>query len=323
MEKLKALFVMAVAAVALCSCSAQAVKEESGSICVASWNVQNLFDARPDGTEYSEYTPDSGWTASMYERRLENVRTVLSYLPSAGDYIIVLNEIEGPKVIEDLIKVHKIANMGLCWFACAGAQGGAIQTAVVSSMPFVGARVHDVGQDLRPVLEVEFETPRGKLFVLAVHFKSNVGGVLETAERRRKAALATAQIAKAIELQNPGCIVLVCGDMNDECWENGVLARGGELPTSGRFCWDAWYCFWLDEGLSLWPIGSYLYDDIWRCYDNILISQAGNDGSGYEYSKAGVVFKGILVSADSKPAKWDRRLLKGVSDHLPVWIIMH
>ena len=34
----------------------------------------------------------------------------------------------------------------------------------------------------------------------------------------------------------------------------------------------------------------------------------------------GVVFRGILSNAGKKPAAWDRRLLTGVSDHLPVWV---
>ena len=84
----------------------------------------------------------------------------------------------------------------------------------------------------------------------------------------------------------------------------------------------SWYCFWEDQGLSLWPNGSYWYSGSWRCYDNILVSLSGRDGAGLEVNDCGVVFKGILSTADSKPAAWNRRLLTGVSDHLPVWVML-
>ncbi len=309
-------FMSILLSVSLCSCDAQAAGEEGAALCVATWNVQNLFDASFSGLEYEEYGPDSGWTEAMYQRRLDNVRRVLGYLPKARDYIIVLNEVEGPDVVEDMVLSEDIASMGLRYYACAGAVGGSIQTAVISSLPIVSAKVHDVGTGQRPVLEVCF----GELFVLAVHYKSNVGGVLDAAAIRREEARATAQIVRTLEAENPGCLVLVAGDMNDECWEDGIIGPSGELPTTSGFGRGLWHCFWLSEDPGLWPRGSLMYNDRWLRYDNFLVSQAAFDGSGLELSGCGVVFKGVLVSTDSKPARWDRRLLKGVSDHLPVWI---
>ena len=326
MKKARNIIMSVLILIALASCSVscreQVPASDESSVCIASWNVQNLFNASLDGGEYDEYKPESGWDQGSYERRLASIRTVLGYLPMSREKIIVLNEVEGPDVVEELIKTNDITNLGLCWFACTSSENLVVQTAVISPLPIEHASVHEVDENLRPVLEVCIETGRGKLFILAVHFKSNLGGVEETALLRRKGAEVTAQISKVIERENPGCLILVCGDMNEECWDNRIMGPDGPLKASGSFIPGSWYCFWEDQGLSLWPNGSYWYSGSWRCYDNILVSSSGRDGAGLEVNDCGVVFKGILSTADSKPAAWNRRLLTGVSDHLPVWVML-
>ena len=304
----------------LSSCNAQSAAETEKSLCVATWNVQNLFDAVYDGTEYEEYTLSSGWTQSAYESRLTGLRRVLNNLPSSGFYILVLNEIEGPNVVEDLIKSRDLIKLGLCHYACTEEDWSPIQIAVASSIPITSAHVHAVGEELRPVLEVCFDTGSGRVFVLACHFKSNVGGVSETEGSRLKAASVVAQIARNLEAENPGSLVLVCGDLNEECAVGKAISEAGPLPCSATFERGHWYDFWRNPEEVCWSGGSYWYDGSWRGYDHILIPLSGNDLWGWDYSESGVVFSNAQRTADGKPFSWDRRLLKGISDHLPVWV---
>ena len=322
MRKLRLFLLFVLTVFFIVSCSGQGVLESSDGLCIASWNVQNLFDAKLDGNEYEEYKPSSGWNQSAYESRLSNVRKVLCSLPSSKSYIIVLNEIEGSDVIEDLIKDGDMAKMSLRYYACTGMEGGAIQTAVVSSIPIKAARVHDTGEGQRPILETEFDTDSGKIFVLAMHLKSNIGVASETAAMRKGEAETLKEVSRQILSDNPGSVVLICGDMNEECWDNNSMGKGEDavLRVKGEFEREAWYCFWMDTSLSLWPGGSYMYNGLWKCYDNILISSAASDGTGWEFESCGIVFESIQKTADSKPFSWDRNLLKGVSDHLPVWV---
>ena len=322
MEKAKAFLICILVVLSVSSCSGQAPAEGQSTVCVATWNVQNLFNAVLDGAEYDEYKPSSGWNESMYKRRLSNAAKVLSCLPEAGEYVIVLNEIEGPYVAEGLLFQQEMRKLGLHWYACTSKEGSPIQSAVVSSLPVTGARIHEVDGELRPVLEVELEAAGEKIFIFAVHFKSNVGGTAQTQEARILAASVVNRIAQTVAMENPGALMLVCGDLNDECWENRTLGRDGEIKVSGTFGRDSWYCFWMDEGLTFWPQGSYFYGGSWKSYDNILVSQSGGDNSGLEFMGAGVVFEGIIRTADSKPFAWNRDLLSGVSDHLPVWILL-
>lgn len=320
MKKNRMIIIALLALILLPSCDARSAAEQKGTLCVATWNVQNLFDAEPDGNEYDEYTPSSGWGQRAYENRLAAARRVLDNLPLSGDYILVLNEIEGPYVVEDLINSHDLIKLGLRYFACTEETWSPIQIAVASSMPISDARVHAVGENLRPILEVEFETGFGKIFVLACHFKSNVGGVTETESQRILAARTAAQISRTLEAENPGALVLICGDLNEECTVGEALSGEGPLPCGSTFSRGQWYDFWMDGDSVPWPGGSYWYDGAWRSYDNILISLAGNDLWGWDYSDSGVVFTQFQKAADGKPFAWDRRLLKGISDHLPVWV---
>ena len=318
-----------------CSCKAQpevvhgspGVASFGGdSLCVATWNVQNIFDDVDDGGEYDEYTKAGGWSTQAFQRRLDGASEVLSHLPSCGDCIVVLNEVENANVVSCLASMTRPGGCVLPWFAFAKASGAAMGLAVMSSMPIVDARVHGVGEGLRPVLEVSVETSLGLVSVLAVHFKSNVGGVEETAPFRRLAGEVVSQVAASILRDNPGRLVLVCGDFNEECWDGNSIGRGldstAALKVSGSFGRGVWYCQWLDDSAMAWPNGSYCYGDVWRCYDNILVSSAGCDGSGYELKGSGVVFSGSIRGVDDKPNSWKRSLLKGVSDHLPVWVVL-
>lgn len=316
-----ALFLLVV--FALSSCEANAQIERPSALCVASWNVQNLFNAQDDGAEYSEYKAQSGWSQKDYDKRLSNVRKTLCALPKAQDYIVVLNEIENSDVVKDILFSRDVSNLGICYYAATRETDSAIQIAVVSSLPISDANIHQVGDGLRPILEVGFDTSWGRVFVLAVHFKSNVGGVEQTSEARKQSARTVSEIAAALQRNNPGCLVLVCGDMNEECWDDGAIGRvkASPLQTSSAFERGKWYCFYLDESLGLSSFGSYMYNGDWKGYDNILVSLAGGDGNGLDFKGAGILNKGFLMTADGRPFAWSRDLLAGISDHLPVWTL--
>ncbi len=308
------------------SCQLQPEEASDASICVASWNVQNLFDDVDNGTEYTEYLSTNGWNSKSYNLRLENTAQVINYLPKAQDYLIVLNEIENTNVLEGLLKQKQLRSKKFYWYAFAKAENSSIGTAVISSLEIVKATVHQTDNSLRPILEVEFNTNSGKLYLLSLHLKSNVGGESETAPQRLKAAKVVAQVAAELKKNNPGCLILVCGDFNEECWADNTMTRlstvTAPLKVSNTFSNGWWYNPWLDASQNLWPNGSYYYNEHWKCYDNLLISQEGKDGTGLEFQKAGVLFQGILRTSDDKPNAWVPSLLKGVSDHLPVWVLL-
>ena len=320
------LFVLALPLLLSFSCQLDPSEGAQIALCVASWNVQNLFDDIDNGTEYSEYLNSNGWGSKGYNLRLSNTAQVLESIPKAQDYIVVLNEIENTNVVEGLLSQKKLKSKNLSWYAFASSSSGAIGTAVMSSLEIASAKVHHTDDSLRPILEVEFNTTNGKLYLLSLHLKSNLGGETETAPMRLKAAKVVTQVATELKKNNPGCLILICGDFNEECWACNTMSHlsttTAPLKVSGTFSNGKWYCPWLDTTQNMWPNGSYYYNDHWKCYDNILISQEGKDGTGLEFAKAGVLFQGILRTSDDKPNAWEPSLLKGTSDHLPVWVLL-
>lgn len=281
----------------LTGCSGKEV-EKQDSIIIASWNVENLFDAIDDGTEYDEYKKVNGWTDSQYRVRLKKIQTVLGYDYLKDASVIVLNEVENENVTEDLLRtIGKFK-----YYACAGVDGP-ISLAVISKIPICDAKVHGItGQ--RPVLEVDLEIDGTALVLLAVHGKSNLGDMAEDVSLRNETGLVLEQLCRQIRLRKPLCTIVIAGDFNEQLSDSNII----QSP-------DSWISNW-DFGSFVG--GSYCYEDEWQRFDNIVVSK----NCIWKAVDGNVVFHGILQSLDNKPDSWKRYLLSGVSDHLPVWIKM-
>ncbi|MCQ2398301.1 MAG: endonuclease/exonuclease/phosphatase family protein [Sphaerochaetaceae bacterium] len=314
--------------VLMCGCPQKESGDADTDLVIASWNVQNIFDAVENGTEYSEFLPSSGWNEKMYAARVSNAVTVLGYDRLADADIIVLNEVENDKVVEDILNSPVMKKRNLSWYVTAGEPGAAIKTAVISRMPIKSVRIHSV-DGARPVLQAEFETAGERLFVLAVHAKSRLEGIEQTAPVRLETGKVLKTVAASLERDFSGCLVVIAGDFNEDYRDTNMMCdtrtsagKSTNVPLllTDRPAYGFWYCMWVDGKKSLWPEGSYNYGGQWFCFDNILISGAGGNKSGWELEDAGVVTTGIIRSSDNKPEAYNRQKLSGVSDHLPVWV---
>ena len=282
-------------AMLLVSCSG-CEKEEKSGFTITSWNVQNLFDSVNDGTEYSEYKHQNGWSDSAYRERLKAATSVLKEDGVKNTDIIVLNEVENENVVLDLMAQ---LDPSFLWYAVASEDGGAISLAVISSLPMRDARIHSI-EGARPVIETHFEISSTDVFVFAVHAKSNLGESDENIELRRLLGQALSNLTDLRRLDYPEALIIIAGDFNEEPWDGNVI---------GNF--NSWRCFW--EDIERGTTGSYFYDGRWLCYDNILLSTD-------MIERWGIVTDGIATDQDGLPNRWDRNTLSGVSDHLPVWV---
>lgn len=298
---------------------ARAVTEDS--LTIATWNVQNLFNAVDDGTEYEEYLGSSGWTQTYYKARLSAVSEVFTYgqLSKAG--VIVLNEVENRDVVVDILGLSPLKNRGFKYYAVSGAKDGAINTAVISKTPIYSVRVHDfvVG---RPILQVEIHLMEKQIFLLAIHGKSKLGDAENAKMLRYELALALNEIAEGLFVENPGCAVVIAGDFNEGSEDLNMMAdvrlssntfSDCPLKVSGTEDSYTWYSVWLDYNSAFDAQGSYYYNGQWEKIDNILVKNIKTEGCG-------VIFEKILKNSEGLPSVWNRNLLSGVSDHLPVWV---
>ncbi|AEC02677.1 endonuclease/exonuclease/phosphatase family protein [Parasphaerochaeta coccoides] len=325
--------------VSLCSCPVGEGEAAPTDVTILSWNVQNLMDGRTSGTEYEEYGPSSRWDETAYHLRLEDIRKVLSSRIFPDADIIVLQEVENSGVVADLI-AGPLARRGYRWYAAAGQEGGAICTAIISRLNPVRITVQGV-EGFRPALEAVFNVHGGTVVVWAVHAKSRKEGDRVTEEGRRALASLLSTRARLWRQADPGCLLVIAGDMNEDPGEEKGMERGyrtalvraasshareweaaGSLVVSGMQGGQkgSWYSPWLDGRINTFRPGSYVYEGTWHRYDHILFSGlAPADRAGWRMKEFGCNAPDSAVASDGTPRAWNVRLRRGTSDHFPVW----
>ena len=324
-----------------CGCDLDAA-HESERLMVMTYNVQNLYDAYVTGNEYPEYTPEKGWTADAYRRRLERVAQAITQGHDMVPDIVLLQEIEHANILQDLLQEHPPAR-GFQWFAATAAKESAVQVGIISRFPITDARIHDV-QGNRPFLDSETDLGSENLVVFAPNTTSKPGGLVETESQRIATARVVSRRTEELLGKQPWIPVLVAGDFNasadsylregsscqtalvpfdvlraDEYARNGSLLVSGGTPPHG-----IWYTWWLDRNQLLLSHadGSYWYQGIWETFDQILLSPAFFDSYGLEFHSGQVGVGHRLMDEKGHPNAWDVRTEEGYSDHLPVYVVL-
>jgi endonuclease/exonuclease/phosphatase family metal-dependent hydrolase len=331
-----------------------------GRFVVLSYNVQNLFDARADGTEYREFTPPR-WGPEAAEAKLAAVgaairRAAASPLFGRAPDLVALQEVENLEVLERL-RDRYLADLGYRYAVLVSQPGVATQTAFLSRLPVVRSAVHPVGEfrglPLRHVLEIEVRFQGRRLVVLNNHWKSKTGGTDRTSAARRRAAAAVAGRVRELLQEDPAADVLVLGDLNENVeeyreargrylpallpWEELSAGAGGTAPAEvGRLilCPRPELCGDGPAGLGLYEPwyelppqarGSSVYQGLWQTPDHLLMSPGLFDGRGFDY-RAGsfrVVRRRTLVHPHTGYPVGFRPAPgggRGTSDHLPLLI---
>lgn len=114
---------------------------------IATFNTQNLFDGKIDGSEYSEFKNGS-WGMGQYTHKLNQITTILLDLNAD---IIALQEIENEGVLKDLAqktgyKFYKFATLN---------SRSPVGLGFLSRLPFTTSKKFIVdGVKTRPILMV-------------------------------------------------------------------------------------------------------------------------------------------------------------------------
>lgn len=295
---------------------------------ITSYNVQNLFDASLDGTEYQEYLPGSGWSEASYLARVDRLGSLLLSGSLSSTSVFFLQEVENLGVVETLVK-RKLASHGLGCYAFAKREGDAVGIGMVSRSRPDWVRCHTV-EGSRPVLEAAFD--EGRLVLLGCHARSRLDGQASEATR-----IALARVVSRVCDEYPSSLVIALGDFNEDpdegyasatqtalvpsgLGQTALWSRQGSLVVSGsrHIGPGLWFNPWMDSAVVRDKPGSYAYSGMWHQYDQILGSWRLFDGQGWEFSSFSVHGRSPLVASDGAPLAWDRKLLTGYSDHLPV-----
>ena len=234
---------------------------ERPRLSLLSYNVQNLFDDRDDGTEYDAFRASSGWDRERYYGRLERteaaIRLAAGALPGGRlPDVLVLQELESARVAADLARdfLRRYRHI-----AAGPAGTTTTQVVILSRHRPALLRAHGalVVRDVpdtsarglaassfttvwrgRDTVEVRLSSP--DLVLLAAHWKSQSGGEAPTEYLRRlEAALARALThdwyrEEALRAPAAGGVgrppLLLVGDLNEDLHE--YQQHGGAYPTA-------------------------------------------------------------------------------------------
>lgn len=327
---------------AMAACSGQ-----TDRLIIASWNVQNLFDDRPQGGEYPEFDPNGGtWTSRHYHSRLSRLaRGILSLAPGGPD-VIALVEVENGLVLDDLADNY-LTRGEYRYRTFASQEGANTGLGILSRLPLHDTLAHGFHlgtTGFRPILVTGLVWQGRDLALLINHWKSRREGEAATALARRLQADTLVRIASDYQMAHPETVLMALGDFNEEVTPGinplAALVEGASPAYNGKgnLSWTFLRAVEVgagqgnvsEEGSELstmrWrePLvsgdagGSYWFRGAWSRLDHALVSTApGTSGSALQL-QAWAASPPNGIDSRGHPLRYDPRMGKGISDHLPL-----
>ena len=304
---------------------------------IASYNVENLFDMRNDGSEYLQYKPNKhNWNRQNYQKKLQNISEVICDIDSD---IIALQEVENRNVLRDLQRLLREVGCSYRYSAITTKKESAIQVAVLSKLPIVASReiVVNYRLEYRNILELKYSIDGKSLLIYVNHWSS------KKSKESRRVRSAKALKKRVLALPKDTDYILL-GDFNSNYNEykhlesrlndtkgvvginhilhtisNDKLVKEIDMKNSKKF---QHYNSWLE--LANFQRWSHNFYGKKQGLDAILLPKSMFDGKGIDYvNDSFSVFKAsYLFHKKGYINRWQyknrRHLGEGYSDHLPI-----
>ena len=307
---------------------------------VASYNVENLFDARYDGTEYREYLPDRhGWNSTMARTKRRHIAEVICDLDAD---ILALQEVENTHAFSQLRKTLRRVGCGYRYGIITHKKGAPIQVALLSRFPILKSRELQVSYAprVRNILEVEVEVEGYPLYLFVNHWKSKGRRGVES----KRLAYARTLAARLKQIPKERAYIIL-GDLNSNYDAHLTLPKrlddtGGKRGLSHllhtvegnkavterqmqKVKRSVHYDLWLE--IPYKERWSHKFYGKKSTLDHILLPPSMFDGHGIDYvnDSFGVFKRRYLFTKKGYINSWQikggRHTGKGYSDHLPVF----
>jgi endonuclease/exonuclease/phosphatase family metal-dependent hydrolase len=324
---------------------------------IVTWNVQTLFDGNQAGTEYDEFLNEAGWVEEKFSARITAISQAIGRIAGGAPDLIALEEIENAGCLEALTQ-GDLSKYGYAWSFFSKNKGASLGLGVLSRFPFMKTMVHGVTWDQqtapRPVLELWIKPEDTPLVLFVCHWKSKLGDAESTETLRRASARIILRRVREIREDDSGIPMIIMGDLNenhDEFYRgNGkvlsalmpddpdalayIKAKGGtrvspddffilsgEKPPAAEYFESSsgvFYSPWSQDLLN----GSYYYKNNWETIDHFLLSPELFDRTGWDYGSCRVLDQEPFVSAKGIPNSYSPRTGIGLSDHLPLMLVL-
>lgn len=248
---------------------------------IASFNVENLFDGRDDGSEYKDFRYPK-WNASMYEIKMAKIVAVLHELDAD---IVALQEIENKQVLESLAN-----KTGYKYFYFSSTHKAPVGIGILSRIPYVGTKEFSVPRfKTRNILQTIFFVDNVSFSIFNAHFPAYNNG---------KGKQASIEAKKTMNLAVRGAHnAIILGDFNSPYGSKFVLKN--LIDHKGYV--DLWRYIKDPKERYSHVVGQNL-----RAIDHILLSKE------FFKKNSGVWFDDFYVFKNQIPG------VKNYSDHLPI-----
>jgi len=307
---------------------------------VATYNVENLFDAKYQGSEYKSYIPGKhNWNERIVEIKLNHVAEVICDIDAE---IMGLQEIENMHIFSQLQKKLLRVGCGYKYAAITTKKGAPIQIALLSRFPIKKQRELQVSYSprVRNILEVEVSVRGKSLWLFVNHWKSRAYNGVES--KRMKYAKVLKKRLDTFPNSRP---YIVLGDfntdydahlnlehkINDTKGKTGLhdvikIVKGGNLVSEYAMFQNLkghHYTLWKELELEKrWNTKFYGKKGT---ADHILLSPALFDKKNIDYvnNSFQVFKKSYLFTKKGYINRWqykkNKHIGKGYSDHLPLY----
>jgi hypothetical protein len=298
---------------------------------VASYNVENLFDLKNDGTEYKEYKPyTKSWNKNSFENKLLNIAKVINDLDAD---IIALQEIESQEALDYL--VEKTSRYKYHTFLKK--KTTAVGVALLSVYPIKKTEKIDVDMNdkySRHILKASLLIENKNLIIYVNHWRS------KRASESKRIVYAMG-LKKDIDSLNKNEDYIIIGDLNSNYNEFqtfkydknlndsfGITGINQILNTTDKenfvhirqmlnFNKKIHYNLWLELKNKKF---STIFKGQYNTPDNIILSQGLFDQYGISYVQNSFnVFKTNYLIENNKIIRWNNYRNSGYSDHLPIY----
>lgn len=296
---------------------------------VAFYNVENLMDTRNDpATQDDDMLPNAEkeWNDVRYQAKLSAVAGVVADMSNEYGYpsLLGLAEVENKLVLSDLVKQQAISGVNYRFVHYDSRDERGIDVALL----YRPDRFHlerscsvraDVELPTRDILMVWGELSGEAVLVVVVHLPSRIGGEEFTSAFRESCARQLRELIESARSVEPQRKVIIMGDMNDTPRDSSIKRVLGAKSNARNLQADDIY-----NPFAHCRKGSMVYQYRWYLYDQILLSsdfvphRGCSAARGYVYRQKSLLDK----NRSPKPTYRGVEYMGGVSDHLPVYVLL-
>jgi len=319
-------------------------KREFVSVCVAFYNVENLFDTiNSPGINDVDFTPQGSnrWNAARYNEKLRNLAEVIEKLGADrtpdGPAVLGLAEVENRAVLVDLSQQERIRQRNYQVVHYAGPDRRGIDVAFmyqpkyfkyISSKPYPTVVPGRDDFRTRDQLLVTGELLGERMHFIVAHWPSRSGGEKRSRPLRIAAADIARSIIDSIQAAEPGAKVIFMGDLNDDPTDRSVRRHLRSNGNVSRLKDDELFNPFVDYFRK--GIGTLAWRDSWNLFDQILLtpSLVGSNYAGFQFFRADVFNPPFMRQPFGRFQGYPFRsygggvYLGGYSDHFPTYVLL-